>query len=362
MRQSLDAGAGASPKVSSPRPPPVVANVGTGSSFRGTVAGGVSGVTHSPFTHISVATKLGARRQQEDRCLLVPSVHGRSDVTFAGVFDGTVGDHAAQFVHHIIGDVVCNSKHFRDVLASASEGHLRPASIFKSMEAALLEGYRTTDEALLSYCAAHALDYTACTSVTCVLAGALLSCAHLGDSKAVLGRMDARGDLSGRYLTTDHKPDMPAERHRVERAGGLLVYLHGAKPFLRGGDFLARQARGERSMQLNYSRAFGGKDLKCYGLSATPDLLHVQLSACDKLVILASDGLWDVCSAQDAVHLAWDTYKAGADPSLVLTDWALAQHAARGSIDNVTVIVIILALPAAAKPAPASPRLSPLAK
>lgn len=75
---------------------------------------------------------------------------------------------------------------------------------------------------------------------------------------------------------------MPAERHRVERAGGVLVYLHGAKPFLRGGDFLSRQARGERSMQLNYSRAFGGKDLKMYGLSATPDVLHVQLSRSDK--------------------------------------------------------------------------------
>ena len=61
---------------------------------------------------------------------------------------------------------------------------------------------------LLSYCAAHALDYTACTSVTCVLAGSLLSCAHLGDSKAVLGRMDSHGGLSGRYLTTDHKPDV----------------------------------------------------------------------------------------------------------------------------------------------------------
>jgi protein phosphatase len=50
-------------------------------------------------------------------------------------------------------------------------------------------------------------------------------------------------------------------RH-CSQSGGSLAWLHGGKPFLRGGDFTARQAQGDRPMQLNYSRAFGGKDLK----------------------------------------------------------------------------------------------------
>ena len=77
---------------------------------------------------------------------------------------------------------------------------------------------------------------------------------------------------------------IPAERHRIESSGGLLVYLHGSKPFLRGGDFAERQSRGERSMQLNYSRAFGGLFLKPFGLSATPDITQVELTAKDKCV------------------------------------------------------------------------------
>lgn len=91
--------------------------------------------------------------------------------------------------------------------------------------------------------------------------------------------------MIGEFLTHDHKPDQPAEHKRIvevrtphlvrlvhaphvtcccchTQAGGILTYLHGGKPFLRGGDFVERQRKRERPMQLNYSRAFGGKDLK----------------------------------------------------------------------------------------------------
>ena len=47
--------------------------------------------------------------------------------------------------------------------------------------------------------------------------------------------------------------------------GGSLAWLHGNKPYIRGGDFHPRQANGEHPKQLNYSRAFGGKDLKMFG-------------------------------------------------------------------------------------------------
>jgi hypothetical protein len=196
-----------------------------------------------------------------------------------------------------------------------------------------------TDSGLIALCRERGIDYSACTSVTAVMCGDLLSIAHLGDSKIVLGRYAdgssggaAAGSagsppLVGKYLTTDHKPDMPHERRRIEevsgaracergapcrrdrqaaktlsivssslvlrtrphppphpQSGGSLAYLHGGKPFIRGGDFTARQALGDRPMQLNYSRAFGGKDLKMYGLSWVPDILHIRVTSADKCV------------------------------------------------------------------------------
>jgi protein phosphatase PTC2/3 len=167
----------------------------------------------------------------------------------------------------------------------------------------VLQGFLETDAAVVRLCAEARLDYAACTAVTAVVTGSLLTVGHLGDSKVVLGRVSqpapqrSRGGgvmppatfaaggggggggavTSGVYLTTDHKPDLPAERSRITAAGGSLEYLSGGRPFIRGGDFAARQAAGDRPMQLNYSRALGGKDLKPFGLSAVPDVSQVQL-------------------------------------------------------------------------------------
>jgi protein phosphatase PTC2/3 len=124
------------------------------------------------------------------------------------------------------------------------------------------------------------------------------------------------------------------------QAGGSLTYLHGGKPFIRGGDFVARQAKGERPMQLNYSRAFGGKDLKMFGLSCEPTVSHFSLDDSDKVLILASDGLWDVTSADSAAAMALAARAEGKDPATVLVDDALERHAHGGTVDNVTVIAV----------------------
>jgi len=97
------------------------------------------------------------------------------------------------------------------------------------------QGYKATDEALLRQCAERGLDYSSCTSVTAVVAGDLLSVAHLGDSKIVLGREGAGGVLVGKYLTLDHKPDMPEERARIERVRGKARTDISGGGGLRGG-------------------------------------------------------------------------------------------------------------------------------
>ena len=50
------------------------------------------------------------------------------------------------------------------------------------------------------------------------------------------------------------------------------------------------------------SRAFGDRLLKRF-VVADPDILEEELSHEDSLLILATDGLWDVISNQDAVSL-----------------------------------------------------------
>jgi hypothetical protein len=114
-----------------------------------------------------------------------------------------------------------------------------------------VQGYSRTDEELIAACRAAGIDYSSCTSVTAVISGDLLSIAHLGDSKIVLGR-EAGGSMVGKALTQDHKPDMVEERKRIEKSGGSLALLHGGKPFIRGGDFTERCAAHSYQLNVTY--------------------------------------------------------------------------------------------------------------
>jgi len=263
------------------------------------------------------------------------------------VFDGTVGDHASQYAHAHMLDVLTSNASLREATADAGSKGWDDKGVLAKMQAGVRETYLDTDAGLLALCAARRYDYASSTSVTAVFSGPYLTTAHVGDSRIALGRLEGPLDaahapmMTGVFLTRDHKPDQPDELRRIEASGGSLTYLHGGKPFIRGGDFTMRQARGERPMQLNYSRALGGKDLKPYGLSAEPSVRQTRLTDADKILVLASDGLWDVADATVAVRLAANAIVAGDDPATVLTHYALRQHDARGSVDNVTVVVVL---------------------
>jgi protein phosphatase 1L len=56
---------------------------------------------------------------------------------------------------------------------------------------------------------------------------------------------------------------------------------------------------------LAVSRAFGDRLLKRY-VVATPDITEETVGPDDQLVVLASDGLWDVVSNDDAINLIKD--------------------------------------------------------
>lgn len=309
----------------------------------------------TPNGALSVSSMLGVRPTQEDRVVVCPQLGGALDALFVGVFDGTVGDEAASFAQSRMPEAVVNSPAFaraRAMCGTTPPSSLPPAAQaeFASLLRVALQGsFSSTDSALLTLFTQTSTHYCSSTAVAVLLWGSLLTVGHLGDSRAVLGRSVAGGVLAGLCLTRDHKPNDAGETARIVHAGGSLVYLHGGRPFLRGGDFAARLAMGHRPMQLNYSRALGGKDLKPYGLSATPDVAQLALTPADRLLLVATDGVWDVVTPDQAVRIAWAAHRAGLDPSAALTKHALAEHLARGSADNVTAACLILPTLAAAR-------------
>jgi len=141
--------------------------------------------------------------------------------------------------------------------------------------------------------------------------------ANLGDSRAVLVQRNG----SASPVSEDHKPNRPDERARVQAAGGRVIFAG------------CWRVQGD----LAVSRAFGDAHLKKFGVSAQPELKSYTVGPQDAWLVLASDGLWDVVDEQmcgNSCARAHDPL----DAARTLCDLA----STRGSMDNITVLVVAL--------------------
>lgn len=62
--------------------------------------------------------------------------------------------------------------------------------------------------------------FTGCTATVVLISQTHLFCANAGDSRVVLAR--SSGAQMCFPLSTDHKPDDPIEKARIEAAGGFV--------------------------------------------------------------------------------------------------------------------------------------------
>lgn len=85
---------------------------------------------------------------------------------------------------------------------------------------------------------------------------------------------------------------------------------------------------------LAVSRAFGDRLLKKY-VVAEPEIQEEPITSDVEFLVIASDGLWDVVSNQDAVTMV-QNIPDPAEAAKTLTEEAYK----KGSADNITCVVI----------------------
>ncbi|EMS52824.1 Protein kinase and PP2C-like domain-containing protein [Triticum urartu] len=85
------------------------------------------------------------------------------------------------------------------------------------------------------------------------------------------------------------------------------------------------------------TRSIGDDDLKP-AVTALPEITETDLTADDEFLVMASDGLWDVVGNEDVLSIIKGTVK---EPGMCSKRLA-TEASARGSKDNITVIVVFL--------------------
>ncbi|KAH8953255.1 hypothetical protein BDL97_08G014700 [Sphagnum fallax] len=238
----------------------------------------------------AIATQGTGRRLMEDTYSIAVDPKG-VDPAFFGVYDGHGGNAVAEMLKTNMWPVYKKKLAGPDLVKATTAAYLeldqlslaQPKGLFGAMRERGLGG---------SKCGA-----TAATVVLLPRQGEkqVLVAANVGDARVVL----CRGGQAVQ-LTVDHKPDVEAERKRIEAKNPtpkkpLVVNVEGT---WRVGGLLA------------LSRAFGDVYLKDwsdnkvdgarggFGLTAEPYVTVETLTPEDQLIILGTDGLWELGNQQ----------------------------------------------------------------
>ncbi|XP_075213504.1 protein phosphatase 1L [Lycorma delicatula] len=186
-------------------------------------------------------------------------------------------------------------------------------------------GRLLTDEVLaadrlLVEAAKKTMDVAGTTALIALLEGSRLIVANVGDSRGVM--CDSKGNAIP--LSFDHKPQQMREQKRIKEAGGFITF----NGVWRVAGILAT------------SRALGDYPLKDKKLViADPDILTFDLKDHKpQFLVLASDGLWDTFSNEEAVAFIKERLE---EPHYGAKSITLQSYY-RGSLDNITVLVINL--------------------
>lgn len=279
-----------------------------------------------------LASRRGVRHAMEDGYGVVITDHGASQLAFYGVYDGHGGRAAVDFVADKLGKNVVaalaaaatvTSQHQRPEAASSSTTQPAKTSGDEQVDAvaaAIRAAYLTTDREFLT----QGVRGGACAATALVKDGELFV-ANVGDCRAVLG---SRSGIAT-ALTSDHTAAREDERRRIESSGGYVSC--GSSGVWRVQDCLA------------VSRAFGDASMKAW-VTCEPEVSRRRLTPDCRFLVVASDGLWNKVSCQEAVDVVVSAPPggAGASSSVESCKDLVALARKRGSRDDITVMLVDL--------------------
>jgi serine/threonine protein phosphatase PrpC len=170
---------------------------------------------------------------------------------------------------------------------------------------------------------------------------------NIGDSRVLLGRADGtlvEGSGTDGGVTTDHKPDHPMEKARIERTGGTVKDVMGVARV--NGDLAVSRAFGDAAYKTT-----GGPAQEDHPVSADPELFTIRCDPTD-FVVLVCDGISEgdfpncevikIAAAELRRIYEADGNGAGAvDPGAAAA--AVCRQALKcGSKDNLSCMVVML--------------------
>lgn len=241
---------------------------------------------------------IGANKASEDRLVAAEASSG----VVCAVFDGHYGPRAAEFCRQNA------ESYFAKAYRAARGNAVYIDRFFELMEAGWTDYARVL---------VRRGDWSASLEGACALIAHVtperLLVGNLGDCRAILIQ-ERGGALQARQLTQEHNASRPEERNRIfdEHKGepDAVQYIAKSGSWYVKGTLQVTRAIGDLFLKDMWFSAALPDHVKPYVggalktppyVSVNPEVVQVDLTASDKVLIIASDGLWDELTNEECV-------------------------------------------------------------
>lgn len=260
-----------------------------------------------------------AKINQDRAIAIYPFLNDRKCVLL-GVYDGhgRQGEQISQFVKQNLPNTI-----------------LRHAAVQTRPAVALKEAYVVCDEELAASTIEASVSGT--TAVTVLVKDATYWVANSGDSRAVIGRWKSgKKAMTAHDVSFDQKPDTPSEMKRIIAAGGHVT------PAGANGT-PARVWHNFRGLAM--ARSIGDHNASTVGVVAEPEVHQYTFDKDDAVMVIGSDGVWELLDSQQVIDIAVQHYSL---PAADIVDRIIEQSAYMWKVeegdyrDDISCIVLKL--------------------
>ncbi len=180
------------------------------------------------------------------------------------------------------------------------------------------------------------------TCVSVIYTPEKLIIANLGDSRCVLGKKISNNEWKAENLTRDHKPSIPEEAERIRSYGGRIRPMKDED-----GNFIGplRVYMKEKDLPgLAMTRSFGDYYASTAGTISIPEISEYKFAPEDKILILASDGLFEFIESEEVVKIVSEYYEkndiVGCCEFLYKESYRKWIFEEEDTVDDITIILV----------------------
>uniref|UniRef100_A0A7S4PIH2 PPM-type phosphatase domain-containing protein n=1 Tax=Guillardia theta TaxID=55529 RepID=A0A7S4PIH2_GUITH len=297
---------------------------------------------HSTMCAVSSNTKC------EDRSIVHIAGKGENSESYFAVYDGHGGWECAEFAYNMLPDSISSFLPKEEGCKNDDEMESAISKGFCQVEERWTEKLKVEWLKNPNYVTYGPPGTERLSSVgTCVLLAVVhkgvLYIANAGDSRAVLAQKGFGGGYRAQRVTTDLNAMNPAEQDRLRRnhPGEVdIVRCRGLYSCYVKGCLQPTYSLGDAYLKYPHFNNFPGRVIpdpyKPPYIETIPEITARPLNNCSPgdFLILATDGVWDYLSDQNAVDLAQRAMTRGENAAAAIVEATLAMAASRFGINR----------------------------